>query len=327
MSRTVKIATTASAFVATGLAAKALNTRHRTQRKLRRGEDVEFGTVHSRAQVAHATDGLALNVEVDEGPDGPDGPTIVFVHGWVCTLDSWHYQRLALRDTARMVFMDHRSHGRSGRSYDHNSSIEQLAEDLRVVLEAFVPTGDIILVGHSMGGMTILGLADSHPELFGDRVKGVVLCASSAGELLRGSPVVRYIRPLIIRTSPILDRGRAFNSYSIVRRWGVGPNAQERHIDMTDEMILSVPTQVIVDFYRNFVTLDLHDALEAVGRAKTVVVGGTKDMLTPFKHSRHLAEKIPDASLVALEGAGHMVMFEEHDKVTEVIAEMYESIA
>jgi len=324
MSRTVKIATTASAFVAAGIAAKALNTRHRTQRKLRRGEDIEFGTVHSPAQVAHATDGLAINVEIDEGPAGP---TIVFVHGWVCTLDSWHYQRLALRGKARMVFMDHRSHGKSGRSYDHNSSIEQLAEDLRVVLEAFVPTGDIILVGHSMGGMTILGLADAHPELFGERVTGVVLCATSAGELLKSSPAVRYLRPLITRTSPILDRGRAFNSYSIVRHWGVGPNAQERHVDMTDEMILTVPTQVIIDFYQNFVTLDLYRTLDVVGRAKTVVVGGTKDMLTPFKHSRRLAEKIPGASLVAAEGVGHMVMFEEHDQFTKVISDMYESLA
>lgn len=324
MNRTIKIATTAGAFVAAGLAAKSINSRQRAERKRRRGEDVEFGTVHSPARVAVATDGLSINVEVDEGPAGP---TIVFIHGWFCTLDSWHYQRLALRDKARMVFMDQRSHGKSGRSYDHNSSIEQLAEDLRVVLESFVPTGDIILVGHSMGGMAIMGLADAHPELFGARVKGVVLCATSAGDLMRSSPATRALRPLIARTSPFLDRGRAFNSYSVVRHWGLGPNAQERHIDMTDEMLLSVPSSVLVDFYQNFVTLDLHHALEVVGRARTVVIGGTKDLLTPIQHSRRLAEQIDGAKLVAVDDAGHMVIFEAHDKVTGVIRDMYESIA
>jgi len=324
MRRTVKFATTTGAFLAAGLTAKALNSRHRTQRKLRRGEDIEFGTVHSPTHVVAATDGLTLNVEVD---DGPAGPTIVFIHGWICTLDSWHYQRLALRGTARMVFMDHRSHGKSGRSYDHNSSIEQLAEDLRVVLEEFVPTGDIILVGHSMGAMAIFGLADTNPELFGDRVKGIVLCSTSAGELMKGSPAMRILRPLITRTSPILDRGRTFNSYSIVRRWGLGPTAQERHIDMTDEMILSVPTQVLIDFYQNFVTLDLYRTLKVIGRAKTVVISGTKDLLTPFKHSKRLADEIPGANLIALDDVGHMVMFEGHDKVTEVIADMYKSLA
>lgn len=324
MRRTAKLATTAGAFVAAGIAAHALNSRQRTERKKRRGEDVEFGSVHSPSQVALSTDGLAIHVEVD---DGPAGPTIVFIHGWVCTLDSWHYQRLALRGEARMVFMDHRSHGMSARSYDHNSSIGQLTDDLLVVLNEFVPTGDIILVGHSMGGMTIMGLADAHPELFGTRVKGVVLVATSAGNLMKGSPAMRYLRPLITRTSILLDRGRAFNSYSIVRRWGVGPHAQERHIDMTNEMILSTPTQVIIDFYQNFVTLDLYRSLETLGMAKTVVIGGTKDMLTPFRHSRRLAADIPGATLVGLDDAGHMVMFEQHDKVTEVITDMYESLA
>ena len=323
MSLPTKIATTAGAFVVAGVAAKTINTRQRAKRKLRRGEDVEFGSVHSTARAVNATDGVAINVEVD---DGPEGPTIVFVHGWICTLDSWHYQRLALRETARMVFMDHRSHGHSGRSYDHNSSIDQLAEDLRVVIEEFAPTGDLVLVGHSMGGMTIMGLADAHPELFGDRVKGVVLVATGAGDLMKGSPALRYLRPILARVSPVLDRGRAFNSYSVIRRWAVGPHAQERHIDMANEMILSTSTSTIVDFHGNFLTLSLYHALEALGQATTVVVGGTKDMVTPFRHSRRLAQEIPGATLVALPDIGHMAMFEEHDKVTEVIRSVYEGI-
>lgn len=324
MSLPVKIATTAGAFVAAGLVAKTINTRHQTQRRNRRGEDLLFGSVRSTGHTVHAIDGVALYAEVDEGPAGP---TIVFAHGWTCNLDTWHYQRASLRGTARMVFYDHRSHGRSGRSYDHNSSIEQLAEDLRVVLEEFVPTGDIILVGHSMGGMTIMGLAAAYPELFGTRVKGVVLCATSAGDLLKGNQALKSVRPIIIRLSSVVDRGRAFNSYSIVRRWGLGPNAQERHADMTNEMILATPTNVIIDFYANFTSLNLYAALKTLGEATTVVIGGTKDMLTPFRHSRRLAEDIRGARLVAIEDAGHMVMFEDHDKVTEVIAGVYEGIA
>ncbi|MEO6471726.1 MAG: alpha/beta hydrolase [Aeromicrobium sp.] len=324
MSKTVKLATTVGAFVAAGVAAKTLNERQRTARLNRRGEDLRFGSIRSAAQTVHATDGLALHVEVDEGPAGP---TIVFVHGWTCTLDSWHYQRASLRGAARMVFMDQRSHGRSGRSYDHNSSLEQLADDLRVVLEKFAPSGDIVLVGHSMGAMAIMALAASHPELFGTRVNGVVLCATAAGDLLKGNNALKAVRPIIVRVSSILDRGRAFNSYSVVRRWGLGPNAQERHVNMTNEMILATPTNVIIDFYQNFATLDLYDSLETLGRAKTVVIGGTKDMLTPFRHSRRLAESIPGATLVALDDVGHMVMFEDHDKVTEVIAGVYESIS
>lgn len=324
MRQPAKVATTAGAFVVAGVAATLLNGRQRTHRRVRRGEEVAFGSVHSVRRTVTAGDGVVLNVEVDEADRAT--PTVVFVHGWVCTLDVWHYQRLALRGTVRMVFMDLRSHGLSGRSYHHNSSMTTLGDDLFSVLTEVVPRGPIILVGHSMGGMTIMQLAASRPELFGRRVKGVVLISTSAGNLMRSSPGLRYLIPLLRVASPVLNWGRTFNSYSVIRRWGLGPDAQERHVDMTNEMILKVPTHVLMDFYPNFVGLDLTAGLDGLGKARTVVVGGTHDVMTPIKHSRRLADLIPDAKLVAVEKAGHMVVFEEHEKLTEVIQDLLEDI-
>ncbi len=184
-------------------------------------------------------------------------PTVVFIHGWVETLDVWHYQRLALRDKVRMVFLDQRSHGLSGRSHVDNSSIDQLADDLNTVITRPGARGPIILVGHSLGGMAIMELAAAKPELFGKRVKGVVLVATSSGKLARSSPALRRLLPLVRVASPVLDWGRAFNSYSVIRRWGLGPNALERHVDMTNEMILQAPTHVLMDFSPLFIDLDL----------------------------------------------------------------------
>ncbi len=325
MSKTARVATTAGAFVAAGVVATLLNGKQRQQRRLRRGEDVEFGSVRSNPVQVTATDGVQLNVEIDEAERKT--PTVVFVHGWVESIDVWHYQRLALRGKVRMVFADLRSHGESGRSYHHNSSIPHLADDLRTVIAAVAPRGPIVLVGHSMGGMAIMELAAAEPKQFGRRVKGVVLISTSSGKLMRSSPALRYLIPLLRVTSPVLDWGRTFNSYSIVRRWGLGPNAQERHVDMTNEMLLKSPTHVLMDFYPNFVTLDLTAGLKVMGIAKTVVMGGTADLITPIKHSRRLAEAIPGAKLVALEDVGHMVMFEEHAKVTKVIEDVLEDIA
>ncbi|WP_332668089.1 alpha/beta fold hydrolase [Aeromicrobium sp.] len=325
MSRTAKVATTAGAFVAAGVVATLLNGRQRHQRRLRRGEDVEFGSVHSDPVQVTASDGVLLNVEVDEAERKT--PTVVFVHGWVESIDVWHYQRLALRGKVRMVFADLRSHGESGRSHHVNSSIPHLADDLRTVINAVAPRGPIVLVGHSMGGMAIMELAAAEPKQFGRRVKGVVLISTSSGKLMRSSPALRYLIPLLRVTSPVLDWGRTFNSYSVVRRWGLGPHAQERHVDMTNEMILKSPTHVLMDFYPVFVSLDLTSGLHVMGKAKTVVIGGTADLVTPFKHSRRLAEAIPGAKLVALEDVGHMAPFEEHQKVTKVIEEVLEDIA
>ena len=95
----------------------------------------------------------------------------------------------------------------------------------------------------------------------------------------------------------------------------------------TNEMILKTPTHVLMDFYPLFVTLDVTKGLKVIGNAKTVVMGGTADLVTPIKHSRRLAEAIPGAKLVALEDVGHMVPFEEHAKVTKVIEDVLEEIA
>ncbi|NRQ49752.1 alpha/beta fold hydrolase [Aeromicrobium stalagmiti] len=324
MTKTARIATTAGAFVAAGAVATLLNGRQRTQRRRRRGEDVEFGSVRSSPVTVMSSDGVPLNVEIDEAERKT--PTIVFLHGWVEDIDVWHYQRLALRGRVRMVFVDLRSHGRSGRSYADSSGFAELADDAATVIKQLVPRGPIVLVGHSMGGMTIMELARSRPELFGGRVKGVVLVGTSAGRLMRSSPGLRHLVPLLRAGAPLLDWGRRFNSYSVIRRWGLGPNAQERHVDMANEMILRAPTHVLMDFYPNFVSLDLTSGLADLGKARTVVIGGTADMLTPIKHSRRLADQIPDAKLVVLEDVGHMVMFEDHQAVTKTIEDVLEDI-
>ncbi len=324
MNKSTRVATTAGAFVAAGVAATVLNGRQRHKRRLRRGEEVEFGSVHSAKLTVTASDGLRIHAEVDEGPRKT--PTVVFIHGWVETLDVWHYQRLALRDKVRMVFLDQRSHGLSGRSHVDGASIDQLADDLNTVIRELVPRGPIILVGHSLGGMAIMELADAKPDLFGKRVKGVALIATSSGKLARQSPALRRLLPLVRVAAPVLDWGRTFNSYSVIRRWGLGPNALERHVDMTNEMILQAPTHVLMDFSPIFLDLDLEHALETVGRATTIVIGGSHDQLTPLKHSRRLANRIPGAKLVAIEDAGHMLPFEANEQVTDAIEALVEEL-
>lgn len=318
--RTRALVGSSAAFVAAGVAATLVNDRARERRHLRLTESVPFGTVHGPARYVTTPDGVRLHVEVDEpDADAPPGPTVVLVHGWTCDLDTWHYQRLALRGRVRLVLMDLRSHGLSGRATARTSSLSHLAADLRLVLDTFVPEGPVVLVGHSMGGMTVMELAAEAPDLFADRVQGVLLLSTSAGELVRTNPVLASLRPLLRSTAPVVEWARGFNSYSVTRRWGVGPDADPKYADMTDQMISRIPTHVFWDFYPNFGELDLYDALPSLGTAVTAVVCGTHDLMTPKRHARRLADEIPGARLELVEGAGHMVMFEAHERVTEIL--------
>ena len=163
-------------------------------------------------------DGVPLHVEVDGGPDAP--LTVVFSHGFTARLVEWDLQRAALRDRARLVLWDQRGHGRSGWTKLTTATIDRTGRDLGEVLDATTPSGPVVLAGHSMGGMSILALARQRPELFGDRVVGVFLLATSAGGLVETGLLGRLIQlirrlgllPLYLRIlqwmAPLLERFR-----------------------------------------------------------------------------------------------------------------------
>ncbi len=151
--------------------------------------DEPFGQLHGRALTVLADDGVPLHVEIN-GPD--DAPvTIIFSHGYALSQNVWHYQRRDLAGSARCVFWDQRGHGQSGECSQESCTIPQLGEDLHAVLRAAAPgETPVVLVGHSMGGMTIMAFARQHPELFGTKVIGAALISTVAGGIdpLCGSP-------------------------------------------------------------------------------------------------------------------------------------------
>ncbi len=300
-----------------------------------------FGTLRSSPITVIADDGVPLHVEVDEVPgSAAAAATIVFVHGYCLQLDCWHFQRAAYRGRVRTVFYDQRSHGRSGRSARPHATIDQLGRDLMTVLDTVVPEGPVVLVGHSMGGMSIVAFVEQHPELVGDRVVGVGLLSTTAGGLDPSRillPLVpaRFTRELTGTAVATLHRGhRAVDSARrlgrIIARVGTdvlafGDDVPSSYVAFADSMLSATPFEVVADFYPSFRGLDKFDAVEVMGRVPTAVMCGTKDRLTSIGHSRKLASRIPGARLTELAGAGHLVLLERHGEVTAEIDRLLEA--
>lgn len=332
----------AAVGVAAAGAATSMAVRHRraVSSWKHSGEGVPLGSLRGGQHAVTADDGLHLQVEVDEPDDGadPEAPTVVLVHGWTLTMDCWHYQRAALRGSHRVVLYDQRSHGRSGISDRSRCTAEQLGSDLAAVLEQVVPTGPIVLVGHSMGGMTIMAYAQAFPERVRERVVGVALLATSAGELgtvpgLRAVAAAELGAPLA-RIAQRLPRAVALGrrltgdiAYEATRRLAFGDHAHPEHVAFTDAMIAASRTAVFVDFWPLFVQLDMYEVLAAFQGLPTVIIVGTRDALTPVRHSRRMAELLPEAELAVCVGAGHMVMLEQHRRVNDLLAELLERAA
>jgi pimeloyl-ACP methyl ester carboxylesterase len=287
-----------------------------------------FASAADRVRRVVADDGVPLHVE-EVGPEQAD-VTVVFCHGYTQQLAVWHYQRkdLAADSPGKLVFWDHRSHGRSGRSSRAHSTIDQLGRDLYAVIQACAPTGKVVLVGHSMGGMTIMALADQHPELFGPRVVGVALVATSTGKLATvtfGLPaafegVNRRVLPWVTRgmrgRPEVFERGRRLGTdlaFVASRRIAFGSNpVGPAMVEFVEQMLAQVPVDVIAEFYDTFMDHDKLDRLGVLGEVETLVLVGSHDRLTPVQHSREIAAAVPTAQLVVVEGAGHMVQLERH---------------
>jgi pimeloyl-ACP methyl ester carboxylesterase len=330
------IAATAAAAVAgiaVGLVAEKAAVGRMGRRDPAAGE--RFGSIRGQVVDVKADDGTRLHVEVD-GPDAAESAvlTVVWTHGYALNSDSFHYQRRDLRQPGeRFVFWDQRSHGRSERGRRDLATIDQLGRDLNSVLEAVAPTGPLVLMGHSMGGMTVMALADQCPELFGDRVIGTGLIATSSGALstvpfgiplLDGRLATRF-RPQVVaalgRQRQLIERGRRVGSdigFLLTKRYAFASYAPPSVVDFSAEMIAATPIDVLAEFYP---TLNAHEKVAALAAlnngVEVLVLIGADDRVTPVEHSKEIVRNVPGAEFVTIPDAGHLVMLEHPGVVNE----------
>ncbi|HET7531334.1 MAG TPA: alpha/beta hydrolase [Mycobacteriales bacterium] len=338
--RRLGIAAAVAGVAATAVAAGVAAERRVVGRERSRPDrfaDEPFGSLHTAGRMVLADDGVPLHVEVD-GDESAE-LTVVFVHGFTLSMDCWHFQRRGLRDIGRLVLYDQRSHGASGRSPREHSTIDQLGADLEAVLRAVAPSGPVVLVGHSMGGMTILALADRAPELFRDRVVAVALLATAAGafaETVFGIPGVvgRALRPVapgvirvVNRRAALLESGRRTGSdvaYLLTRRFAFGGDVPPSLVDLMERMVAHTPVEVMTEFFDTFLSHDKLAALDVLAGVETLVLCGDKDLLTPPHNSQVMADALPDAELLLVPGAGHMVILERPAVVNGALRRLVE---
>src|SRR4051795_5949240 len=243
-------------------------------------------------------DGVRLHVEEDGVADSP--VTVVFSHGFTARLAEWELQRAALRRRARLILWDQRGHGRSGWTKLTSATIDRTGRDLGQVLDATVPTGPVVLAGHSMGGMSILALARQRPELFGTRVVGVFLMATSAGGLVETGVLawaIKVIRKLKLLSlylrllqalAPFIERHRRRGTRlgrRVTRRLLFGADdADLGSVRLVQDLLEETPYPIAMAYYATFLDHDERASLDVVRRVPSTVVAATHDRLTPAAH-------------------------------------------
>ncbi|MFE9116952.1 alpha/beta fold hydrolase [Streptomyces sp. NPDC007172] len=349
-----------AAGAAAGVAIERLTVGRGMRRKARLALDASgpYGALRGMPGKAAADDGTVLYYETDEvEPEaGANGPrkrrlfgrkvpapvTVVFSHGYCLNQDSWHFQRAALRGVLRTVHWDQRSHGRSDRGTAQREGlpvdIDQLGRDLKAVIDAAAPEGPLVLVGHSMGGMTIMALAEQYPELIRDRVVGVAFVGTSSGKLgevnyglpVAGVNAVRRVLPGVLKAlgsqAELVERGRRATAdlfAGMIKRYSFSSKDVDPAVArFAERMIESTPIDVVAEFYPAFSEHDKTAALAIFAEVPVLVLAGDRDLVTPSSHSEAIADLLPDAELVIVPDGGHLVMLEHPETVTDRLADL-----
>ena len=298
-------------------------------------------------EIVEPADGVYLDADFAEGVverPAPE-PTLVFAHGFCLDMGTFYFQRKELirRGEWRAVFYDQPGHGRSGSITTGEYELPALGDGLRAVIEETVPEGPVVLIGHSMGGMTIMALAERHPELFEQRVAGVVLIATSAGRLngsLPGLPealsrVGRPLLPLVNGatrlTGGVIDRARRASgdlAWLLTRRYGFGgERPSPALVSYVERMNSQTPTETVARYLRTLYTHARYPALEALRAKPVLLICGDKDPITPLAHSQEMKAHLPDAELVVVPDSGHVVMLEHPDEVNAALFGFLEKLS
>ena len=324
-----------AAFAAAGAGGAALGwagerrlLRHETP-----GADPEWTELRNpavgRTLTVESFDGTHLHVDVvgDETK-----PTIVFAHGYALSHKVWHFQRRDLTDQFRIVTYDQRGHAGSEPAASGDYSIDALGRDLSAVVEATL-AGDapVLLVGHSMGGMTILSYVEQYPESLVDRIAGVVLMSTSGSDVLTGgiasvggallsglrNRVGRRAFDVLGRRADTVDSLYSAStdfSHAMTKLIALSPDASPAHVSFTEQLLLDCPNVVKAAIGPMFTSLDLREAAPLL-KTPALVMVGERDRLTPTAQARRLADLLPDSQLVELAGIGHMTPLEAHGEV------------
>ncbi|MUL81275.1 alpha/beta hydrolase [Mycobacterium sp. CBMA247] len=300
------------------------------------GEDFER-LAADRSSVVTTVDGVPLAVR-EVGPN--DAPlTVVFAHGFCLRMGAFHFQRIRLAEQwgsqVRMVFYDQRGHGQSGAAPPNTYTVEQLGRDLEAVVAVMVPRGPAVLVGHSMGGMTVLSHARQFPHRYPKQIVGAALISSAAegvtrsplGEILR-NPALEAVRFLARYTPGAVHhtRGAARSVIGpILRAASYGDEAVSPSVvEFSERMMHGTSITTLVEFLH---ALEVHDegaALPVLAKVPTLIACGDRDLLTPMEYSKAMAAQLPRSELVIVGGAGHLVQLEEPVVIDDALVRLVE---
>lgn len=264
------------------------------------------------------SDGTSLRV-ISEG----EGSPIVLVHGLLVSLDVFDLVWDDLVKAGhRVIGVDLRGHGGSSVGADGHG-IDLYGDDLATLIGQ-LDLHDVVVLGHSMGGMAALSFAVRHPDLVAERVSGLVIANSGAGGLFDAPQNQAQLAAVKAGFAGALINHEVHGK--VLSRLYFGPKPAFSQVAALNEMHASQPPETVIAASEALERYELHDRLGEI-KIPTLVIASEKDGIVPPPFSERIAAGIPGSRLEVLGGVGHMSHFEAPEAFTDLVTGFVAEVA
>jgi pimeloyl-ACP methyl ester carboxylesterase len=296
----------------------------------KKGQDEPNQSRSNETILVERPEGHSLFVEC-YGPQ--DAPPLIFIHGWNSNSTQWYYLKKHLSSSYRVLLLDLPGLGGSGKPRNNDYSLAKFARDLQAVI-ALCGEKKPVLVGHSIGGMTILTYCKLFPAELTSRIAGLVLVHTTYTNPVRTSmlsglltflqkPVLTPLLHLMIILAPLvqlLNWIKYFNGSMHVSNHFMGFEGSETRgqLELATYLTTSSPVAVIARGMLAMFDYEAGDVLASIS-LPVLVIAANKDKMTKPEASQFIAQSIPQAQLVVLQPCGHMGPLERNAEMIEAV--------
>lgn len=241
---------------------------------------------------------------IEEG----SGLPVMLIHGVGADSSSWDEIAPILARTFRVLRLDLRGHGRSGR-IEGDCMLDDFIRDVFDVIDATgAATADV--VGFSLGGLIAQGIALSHPG----RVDRLALISAVAGRTEEERAKVRA------RLEVLRNEGIEAITAAAQERWFTAEFTQahpEKVRGRMEELKRNDPDSYKAA-YTVFLMSDLGERLHSI-RNRTLIVTGEHDVGSNTRMARYMRDQILGSELHILPGLRHSVLVEAPEQVGSLL--------
>ena len=232
------------------------------------------------------------------------GPALIMVHGIGSRRATWDALVAELKGDFTCIRYDLRGHGDSP-APPVPYSLDDLVADLEA-LRARLGVERAHVIGHSLGGMIGPAYARAHP----DRVRSLGLLSTAAGRSEEDRAKLAGVIATMEKNGigPTLD--------TLVARWYTDAfiAARPEAIAARKKQVVDTPAEVFLSVFRIYAGTEMAPWLPEVTAPALVLTGELDGACSP-RHNRFMAEALPNAELVILDGLKHSILIEAPERV------------